>query len=242
MNLIILSIHREVNAMEYKYENYGISDLLGHKTSIFGEGINTAMPVIPTEKFMNNLVQKISLTKNVKVLTKQDLADLDAKRFVEPDKLLIEGLFGNNRPYQLYKMEDYQISKVAIEMFTRLEYNEGVDCLDREIKELKRSYTLMEPKLINALFTQQDEFGMHTKNTDELRKKCRLDQVLYIPESQKNYSYCRFAYNYDNIHNKIDQNNFNGLAIFISIWLRKGIFYAYQFSMSRTYRSDEFSN
>ena len=104
MNLIILSIHREVNAMEYKYENYGISDLLGHKTSILGEGINTAMPAIPTEKFMNNLVQKISLTKNVKILTKQDLADLDAKRFVEPDKLLIEGLFGNNRPYQLYKI------------------------------------------------------------------------------------------------------------------------------------------
>lgn len=230
---------REVFIMNYKYKSYGISDIMGKDPDILGESNDI---VEPKEKFIQSILKNIA-TNHIVALTPQNKKDLLTVKMIEPDNIIMEGLLKKEKkPYRMYLMKNYTINKLPIEMCTNMDYEEAEADLETEISELKRAFTLVEPRLFNSLFVQQADFHMNCKNVDELKSKCKLDQVYYMPESERNFSYCRFAYNYDNIHGQINQKFFNGMATFISIWLKNGNFYSYQFSMARRYRSDEFTN
>lgn len=224
--------------MDFAYKSYGVSDILGKDCSILGEEVGA---LEPKEKFLNNILKKAS-TANVVALSNQDKKDLLTAKMLPTDKILNEGLFSKPKTYHMYVMKDYTVNKKEIEMLTWLDYDTSESRLDSELAEIKRAFSLMEPRLFNALFIQQADYHMNAKNIDDLKKKAKLDQILYMPESERNTSYVRFAYNYDNIHGQINQKFFDGYAVFINIWIKNGRFYSYRFNMNRTYRSDEFTN
>ena len=205
------------------------------------------------EDMENSLIVKPKLINRLDTLDTKKISKLSLKGtkddfIIPPADIIMESLFAKKKKQFLYKaVKDKLIDGRYIEVLFAEDDVQAFSLLDQQYDLLKSSYAVISKKFFNSLFTIADENGTKVNNVDKLRKMVNLDLVLYIPHMKmKGYpqivSYCEFAWNYDNLHGKINNNFFHGLSAVMHMYYTKTDFFGYSLELRRKYRSDEFYN